>query len=235
MSTLFSSTRRIILIASLAIASIAPLPQAAEPPVPAPAAKTEAAGVTPDQALQRLVEGNKRYIKDSLSHPNQTAVRRTEVAKGQHPFAIILGCSDSRVAPELLFDQGIGDLFVVRVAGNIVTDQGIGSIEYAVEHLHANLIIVLGHAKCGAVTAAVGGGHAPGRIHTLLESLEPAVKAAQGKPGDAVALVTQANVDRGVHILNSMQPILEERVKTGTVKVVGAIYNVETGQVDFLP
>jgi carbonic anhydrase len=185
--------------------------------------------VSPDQALQKLIEGNKRYVQDQLAHPDQTPARRAEVAQGQHPFAVILGCSDSRVGPEIIFDQGLGDLFVVRVAGNVLNDQGIGSLEYAVEHLHVSLILVLGHGKCGAVTAAVAGGHAPGRIHTIMESLEPAVKAAQSGPGDTVDRVIKTNVERVVQQLKHMQPILEEQIKVGKLKIVGGRYDVETG------
>jgi hypothetical protein len=118
---------------------------------------TPAPTVSPEAALTRLVEGNKRFVAGSTTHPDQTAERRTETAKGQHPFAIILTCADSRLSPEILFDEGIGDLFVVRNAGNLLDDHVLGSIEYAVEHLHATLIVVLGHTKCGAVSAAVAG------------------------------------------------------------------------------
>jgi carbonic anhydrase len=213
---------------------------AAKSSEPAPAAtaihsSTPGSGPTPDQALQKLIDGNKRFVQNSLIHPNQTGARRTEVAGGQHPFAIILACSDSRVAPEILFDQGMGDLFVVRVAGNVLNDNGIGSIEYAVEHLHASLIVVMGHAKCGAVTAAVAGGHAPGRIQSLVESLEPAVKAVEGAAGDKVVAATKANVERGVRILKGVPPILGEAVSAGKVKVVGAVYDITTGAVEVIP
>lgn len=198
-------------------------------------AATTTPAINPDQALQKLVEGNKRFVASATSHPNQTAARRTEIAGGQHPFAAILACADSRVAPEIVFDQGLGDLFIVRVAGNVLNDQGIGSLEYAVEHLHAPLIVVLGHAKCGAVAAAVAGGHAPGRIHTIVESLEPSVKAVQGMSGDAVDLAIKANVERVVKQLRGMQPILEEHIKQGKLKVVGGRYDLATGNVEILP
>lgn len=200
-----------------------------------PADNAAATVATPEEALQKLIQGNKRFASNSVSHPNQTAARRTEVVSGQHPFAVVLACADSRVAPEILFDQGLGDLFVVRVAGNILNDEGIGSMEYAVEHLHVPLIVVLGHSKCGAVTAAVAGGHAPGHIHTIVESLEPSVKATQGLPGDAVDRVIKANVERVVKQLNGMQPILEESIKQGKLKVVGGCYDLATGHVEIFP
>jgi carbonic anhydrase len=199
------------------------------------AAPADAIPANGDEALQRLLEGNKRYVQSAPSHPHQTSARRAEVVQGQHPFAVVLGCSDSRVSPEITFDAGVGDLFVVRLAGNILTDQGIGSIEYAVEHLSTPLVVVLGHGKCGAVTAAVAGGHAPGRIHTIVESLEPSVKAVQGQAGDAVALATKANVERVVRQLKEMQPILDERVKGGKLKIVGGVYDITTGAVEILP
>src|SRR3954451_10886779 len=116
-----------------------------------------ASGLSADQALSRLLAGNERFVAHKERHPDESAGRRRELVSGQHPFAVILGCSDSRVAPELLFDEGLGDLFVIRVAGNIVDDDILASIEYAVEHLGTKLVVVLGHEKCGAVSAAVSG------------------------------------------------------------------------------
>ena len=201
----------------------------------APADHAVAAIAGPDEAMEKLVQGNKRFVSNSVLHPNQTAARRTEVVGGQHPFAAVLACADSRVAPEIVFDQGLGDLFIVRVAGNVLNDEGIGSLEYAVEHLHVPLIVVLGHSKCGAVSAAVAGGHAPGRIHTIVEFLEPSVKAVRGLPGDAVDLAVKANVERVVKQLKDMQPILEESIKQGKLKVVGGRHDLATGNVEIFP
>ena len=129
---------------------------------------TQAAdAVTGDQALQRLVEGNQRSVAGAWTHPHQSLERRAGLTKGQAPFAVILACADSRVSPEVLFDQGLGDLFVIRVAGNVIDNLGLGSLEYAAEHLHTPLIVVLGHTQCGAVQAAVAGSHAP-RPHPQL-------------------------------------------------------------------
>src|SRR5947209_5314090 len=126
-----------------------------------------------DQALARLIEGNARYSRHREQHPDETLARRKELQVGQHPFAVVLSCSDSRVPPELVFDQGLGDLFVVRVAGNIAADAVLGSVEYAVEHLGTKLIVVLAHEKCGAITAAVEGGKAPGHLPALVAAIQP--------------------------------------------------------------
>lgn len=192
-------------------------------------------GLPPDAAWQRLVEGNQRYVADHAAHPDQTPARRAALASSQAPFAIVLGCADSRVTPEILFDQGIGDLFVVRVAGNVLDNTGLGSIEYAVEHLHASLIVVLGHERCGAVTAAVKGGHAPGHIHSFVEAITPVVAAAKAAPGDPVDNAVCANVRRVVAQLRRAEPILGELVTAGKLKVVGARYDLDTGAAELLP
>ena len=165
---LFPARRSLAALCGLATAftlqAEAPAPSAAQGaphPVAKPTAHAPAAGaepLTPDLALQRLLDGNARYASGHSAHPHQTVARRVEVAKGQHPIAAIVTCSDSRVAPELYFDQGLGDLFVVRDAGNVINDHVIGSLEYAVEHLHVSVILVIGHEKCGAVSAAVASG-----------------------------------------------------------------------------
>src|SRR5438445_5189497 len=149
-------------------------------------AKEPAASVSADAALAKLKEGNLRFATSEVSQSKPTAARRAETAQEQHPFAIILGCADSRTAPELIFDQNLGDLFVIRTAGNLVDDRALGSIEYGVEHVGARLIVVLGHTRCGAVTAALESDHAPGHIDSLVRDIQPAVKAAKGKPGDAL-------------------------------------------------
>jgi len=195
----------------------------------------ESAVFSNERFVQRLLDGNRRYVDGKPSHPNQTLERRKHVAKGQHPFAVVLSCSDSRVPPEIIFDQGIGDLFVVRVAGNIVDDAGLGSIEYAVEHLHASLIVVLGHERCGAVEAAVKGGEAPGRIKSLVEAIRPAVEKSKGEPGDLAENAMRANVRLVVDHLKASKPILEHLVHKGTLTVVGARYDLDDGQVTVIP
>jgi carbonic anhydrase len=203
---------------------------------PAAGHVSEAAKVTSVEANQRLVEGNGRFVAGHGQHARQDADRRTELANTQHPFAVILGCADSRTGPEILFDQGLGDLFVVREAGNVVDDHTIGSIEYAVEHLHSPLIVVLGHERCGAVAAArdtiAAKGHAEGHIASLVESIRPAVEATAGQDADATC---KANIRNMVHALKTSEPLLQHRVETGEVAVVGACYDLDTGVVTFLP
>ncbi len=148
---------------------------------------------------------------------------------------MILTCADSRLSPEIIFDQGIGDLFVVRNAGNLVDDLVLGSIEYAVEHLHAPLIVVLGHTKCGAVSAAVAGGEAPGHIKNIVASLSPAVDMAKKKPGDQVDNAVRIAAKLSAAALAQNEPILGELVKAGKIKVLAARYDIATGQVEFLP
>ena len=154
--------------------------------------------------------------------------------KGQSPFAIVLTCSDSRVAPELFLDQGLGDLFVIRNAGNILDDLVIGSMEYAVEHLHVPLLVVVGHEKCGAVSAAVAGGEAPGHIRSVVEALEPAVEQAKNLPGDKVDNTVRANAQRVAEILTHVEPILKEAVDNGKLMVVTARYDLATGRLEIL-
>jgi carbonic anhydrase len=134
-------------------------------------AHPEQPAIAPAEAISKLKEGNGRYVSGNLQHPGQTTERRTELSKSQHPFAVIASCSDSRVPPEIVFDQGLGDLFIFRVAGNVIDDHGLGSIEYAVDHLNVRLILVLGHQRCGAVQAAketiAAKGKAPGEVQVI--------------------------------------------------------------------
>lgn len=184
--------------------------------------------------LQQLMDGNRRYLNARMEHPHQLPERRLEVAKGQHPFAIVLTCADSRVPPEVLFDQGLGDIFVVRVAGNIVDDAIIGSIEYAAEHLGAPLIVVMGHKRCGAVDAAVKGGEMPGHIGSLVRAISPAVVKARKKPGDLLDNCVRMNVEMTVDKLQECKPILSHLVEEGKLEVVGAYYDLDDGSVQFL-
>ena len=191
--------------------------------------------VSPDAGWQLLKEGNQRYISGTSKHPNQSGARREEVAKGQKPFAIILACSDSRVSPEVIFDQGLGDVFVIRVAGNVIDNAGLGSMEYAVEHLGASLIVVLGHERCGAVAAAVSGGHSEGHVHSIVSALLPAVKNAKSQPGDPVDNTVRSNVQMVANQISQAGPLINEKVKAGKVKVIGARYDLDTGAVEILP
>jgi carbonic anhydrase len=191
--------------------------------------------VAPAEAISKLKEGNGRYASGNLQHPGQTAERRTELAKTQHPFAAILSCSDSRVPPEVVFDQGLGDLFVVRVAGNVINDEGMGSLEYTVDHLGTRLILVLGHQRCGAVDAAkqtiAAKGEAPGHIQSLVTAIKPAVEATAK---DDLDTTIKANVKNVVQALRSSTPILKGEVDSGKIQVVGGYYSLDTGAVTFL-
>jgi carbonic anhydrase len=195
----------------------------------------EGLAVSGEGARQKLIDGNKRYVEAQRSHPNQTAQRRTEVAKGQRPFAAIVSCSDSRVPPEIVFDQGLGDLFVVRLAGNILDEAAVGSLEYAVEHLGVTYILVLGHERCGAVEATVQGGEAPGHIGRLVKAIQPAVDQVKNQPGDILENAVRANVMMVVQQLKVSGPILEEFVRKGALTVEGARYDLDDGKVAVLP
>jgi carbonic anhydrase len=188
-----------------------------------------------ETALQKLIEGNDRYVFDHVEHPHEGAQRRVDLSVAQHPFAIVLGCADSRVVPELIFDQGVGDLFVLRVAGNVADDAVIASIEYAVEHLGTRLVVVLGHERCGAVMAAIDHAFSEGKLNSLISYIEPAVKAGQLVNGDCVVSDTiKAHVNLMVNAIASTRPILSHEVNNRTLKVVPAYYRLTTGKVDFL-
>ncbi len=189
--------------------------------------------LTPDQALARLMEGNERYVHAKMRHPDESPARRQQLIAAQHPFAIILGCADSRVAPELLFDEGLGDLFVIRVAGNIVDDAVLGSIEYAVEHLGTKLVVVLGHEGCGAVSAAVSG-DAAGHVTTLVKAIRPAAQATANQPGDKIHNCVIENARRVARQIRESEPVLREEVQAKRLKVVAADYALDTGKVSLL-
>jgi carbonic anhydrase len=187
-----------------------------------------------DEALKRLREGNERFVTNRLLGPNRTPERRKATVKGEKPFAVVLTCSDSKVPPELIFDQGIGDLFVIRTAGNVADRVVIGSIEYAVEHLGAKLIMVLGHKSCGAVEAATKTDRAHGEIRTIVDMLRPAIQKAKDRPGDLLENATKANVRLVAEGLIASRPILSELIKEGTLKVVGGLYAPDTGEVEII-
>ena len=191
--------------------------------------------MTGKEALERLIAGNKRYVAGTPEHPNQSPERRKEVGSGQTPFACILGCADSRVPPEIIFDQGLGDLFVLRVAGNVANEMILGSLEYAVEHLGAQLIVVLGHKRCGAVAAAVSGGEAPGHIGKLVQAIQPAVDRSKSMQGDAVENAVRENIQLTAQKLQSDSSILKARVDADTLDIIGAFYDLDTGQAGFFP
>jgi carbonic anhydrase len=186
--------------------------------------------VSPDDALARLQAGNKRFATSKITEGKPVADKRAETAQSQHPFAIIVGCSDSRTSPELVFDQNVGDLFVVRTAGNLLDDHVLGSIEYAVEHLGARLIVVLGHERCGAVKAALSGATAPGHVNSLVRDIQPAVKATKGKPGDPLDLTVKENASQIAARIRS-EAMFGELAKS--VRVVVGVYDLDTGEVQW--
>jgi carbonic anhydrase len=192
------------------------------------------AQVAPNEALKRLTEGNKRFVEGKSERPRQDLNRIKEVAVGQKPFAIIVGCSDSRVPNEIVFDQGLGDLFIVRTAGQVSAAASWGSIEFAEEVLGAKLIVVLGHTKCGAVSAAVNVPEVPGHIVTLINAIKPAAAKVKGMAGDPVENAIKENVRMQVSQFRDLEPVLAKRIREGSIKVVGGVYNLETGAVEWL-
>lgn len=185
---------------------------------------------TADQALDRLKEGNARFVADNTQDKLRDSAQRGTLTGGQAPYAIILSCADSRVAPELAFDVGLGEIFVVRVAGNVANTSSIASIEYAVAHLGTPLIVVLGHQSCGAVGAALAGGDNGYNLNHLLAHIQPALAAAPGEPVDNVVKV---NAELNADALRSRSAIIDEAVSKGALKIVPAFYALGSGQVDF--
>lgn len=192
-----------------------------------------------DNPLTSLKKGNERFVSGKALHIHQDSQKIKELTSGQNPKAVIIGCSDSRVAPEILFDQGMGDLFVIRTAGNVMSDYELGSIEYATEHLHTKLIVVMGHYGCGAIQAMLEHAHdknVPGHISSIVECLkkeeeeQEVLKSSENLPIDAV----RANVIHGVKQLKNSDPLLKESHEKGEIQIIGAIYHLETGAVDFL-
>jgi carbonic anhydrase len=195
---------------------------------------------TADQALARLKAGNDRFIRGEARFPTVQKEVLADLAKGQSPYATILGCSDSRVPPELLFDAGFGELFVVRVAGNVVSPEIMGTLQYAALHLHTPLFVVLGHEGCGAVGAAAAakweGARAASRITLLLEGIVPGLRDVNPRldPALRLAAAVEANVRWSMQQLLTT-PEAQVRLEEGVMKLVGAIYELETGRVRFLP
>lgn len=200
--------------------------------VPRPA-NAQRDGVGPTEALERLIEGNRCFVAGQLSRPNQTPERRRAVASGQFPYAIVLGCSDSRVPPEIIFDAGLGDIFSVRVAGNVIDSAGLGSIEFAVAEFEAPLIVVLGHSQCGAVKAAIDvvktGAVIGGPIGGLVDRIVPAVRRVLDQPGDLLANAVRANVENGIAEILASEPILATRERIGSLDITGAVYDLASG------
>lgn len=182
--------------------------------------------------LERLIQGNERYVNSkTVCHEDWTA-KRAALVESQKPFAVIVACSDSRVPPEIVFDQSLGDLFIVRVAGNVVDDFAMGSVEYGVSVLGANLVVVLGHSNCGAVDAALKGLKFDNHIQEVLNEIRPAVKKFQG--GTELEQAIKANVKSVVAMLKSSKQVLAELVEKGNLSLIGGYYDLATGKVEFL-
>ncbi|WP_425060305.1 Carbonic anhydrase [Sporomusa carbonis] len=185
------------------------------------------------QALEKLINGNKRYVMERYAKGNIGPTRRLELVKGQDPFAVILGCSDSRIPPEIVFDQGLGDLFVVRTAGQVVDDVVLGSIEYAVDHLAVRLIVVLGHEDCGAVKAALANSQGPCHIKAITQAIQPAIEKASAQTGNLLENTIKANVDYIIWKLQTSSPILSKAITKKGLQIVGAVKNIGDGSVNF--
>jgi carbonic anhydrase len=188
-----------------------------------------------DAALAELKAGNAHHVAKKYQHPHQTADRQHLLVSGQTPHSAILTCSDSRVPPEIVFDEGLGDIFAIRVAGNVAGDDETASIEYAAEHLHVPLVVVMGHQQCGAVSAAVEGGTMPGKLPTLMAALQPAVDQSAHEAGDRIDNAVRDNVVHVVEQLRTAKPVLSELVEEGKLRIVGAVYSLDTGKVAWLP
>ena len=200
-------------------------------------AKVEKPVANADEALQRLLEGNQRYATNKSTDLNESQNRRTELASGQSPFATIFSCVDSRVPPELIFDRGLGDLFVIRTAGQVLDSAVLGSLQYGVAELKIPLLVVLGHEKCGAVKATVeaveNNATAEADINWLVDGIRPAVEAAKGQSGDLLDNAVKANVSLTVERLKESS-ILSEAIEKGELQIVGARYDLDTGLVEVI-
>jgi carbonic anhydrase len=227
--------RALLKLAAVAAGGLA----VARPPLAAPAAEPPKPEnvLSPGAALDRLMTGNARYIQ-GVSMRHDFKHEREALSRGQNPFAAVLSCADSRIAPEYCFDTARGDLFVCRVAGNFASDDIVASLEYTVRVLNTPLILVLGHESCGAIEATnksiEGGGTLPGHLPALVAALTPAISAARGEPGDLLANAIRHNVTLNVEKLRTAAPILKSFVDDGKVRVVGGIYQLRTGRVELL-
>lgn len=184
------------------------------------------------EGLKRLMEGNDRYVHDKLEHPNRTSERREALVSKQEPFAVIVGCADSRVAPEILFDQGVGDLFVVRVAGNVIGPLEVESVEYAAVYLHSSIILVMGHENCGAVNAVVQG--TTKDVEEIARLVQPSVDEA--KKENSKDLLSSSIKKNAIHMKESLvkNPVLQKLMKEGKIEIQAAYYHLQTGAVEIL-
>jgi carbonic anhydrase len=186
-----------------------------------------------DSILNKLLNGNKRFMTEMAMHPTDGSQRVMKTSKSQMPYAYVHTCSDSRVSPELIFDQGIGDLFVTRVAGNVIGDGGLGSMEYAVEHLGVRFILVMGHTKCGAVSATVSGKRAPGHISWIVKKITPSYLRVKNLGGDIIDLTVRENVKQSVNEVLSDSELIDLTYRD-KIMVAGGVYNIENGSVEII-
>ncbi len=192
--------------------------------------------VSPAKALQMLKDGNERYASGEPTYPHQDAETRKSLTASQHPFAVVLSCVDSRVPPEIVFDRGLGDMLVIRTAGHVVDDASLGSIEFGVGVLKSPLLVVLGHESCGAVKASITAvdeqSPLSGAIQSLAEAIKPAVNKTRGTKGDRTAETIDANVH---HVMEQLKQsdIIRQALESGALKIVGGVYDLDTGEVHF--
>jgi carbonic anhydrase len=233
-------SRRTLFGVTAGAAAATALAAGAAPAAATPGRRTtdpKATPLTADQAWQKLVAGNARFVAGKQKHPHESLEWRESLVQGQHPFAVILSCADSRVSPELVFDEGLGDLFVIRSAGEVLDTAVVGSIEYAIEHLSVPLIVVVGHQSCGAVSAAVdlvqADAELSGDIATLVRAIEPAVRATPANPDRTafVAACVAEQARRAAKYLQERSNIISDAVAHHGVKVISATYELETGKV----
>jgi carbonic anhydrase len=196
----------------------------------------DSAYANPRVGLKKLMGGNRRFVEGKSIRPRQDSLALRGTEGGQKPYAIIVGCSDSRVPNEIIFDQGVGDLFIVRTAGQVMAQASYGSIEFATLVLGSKLIVVLGHQKCGAVDAAVKRpDNPPGHIVTLINAIKPAAEKSKYMPGDRLENAIRQNVIEQVNELRDLESVLAKKYQNGEILIVGAVYNLHTGKVEFLP
>lgn len=189
--------------------------------------------MTAEKALAALKDGNNRFCENIAQHPHEDPTWRHSLAGGQEPFAAVLACADSRLTPEIIFDQGLGDLFVIRVAGNVARSKVLGSLEYAVAQLNVPLIVVLGHESCGAVQASFAGGTPPGHLGAIVEAIKPAVYMARLEEGDQLAAAVRYNARLTAEHIKEAEPILAPAVQENRLRVVPSFYHLSSGRVDF--
>jgi carbonic anhydrase len=190
-------------------------------------------GLTPEEAWRCLKDGNERFAADRLEGKDVGSARRKELTAGQHPFAVVLSCADSRVPPEIIFNRGLGEIFVVRVAGNISEPFALGSIDYAIEHLHVPLIVVLGHEQCGAVAAALEKGKPAGNLGKLIGEIHVGEHLSANK-NEALAGAVRNNARRQAELLTERSDVIRQHVKQKTLQIVVGVYSLANGKVQWL-